>query len=547
MDTDVTLSALWELLANKYAEREAIHFMGRSWSFEELFEQGNTVAAALIELGIQKGDRVCVWMPNGMEWLAIDLGITRAGGVLVPLNTRYTANEVEYILKFAEVTTLFMVNQFHRTDYIDIIYTLCPELNNTRPGQLNSPRLPNLKNVICLGDEKPNGAFSFAEFIKIGRSKDMSRSLTERQESIRVDDPAKIFFTSGTTSFPKGAMLLQHLWKNMNSIAERIEIQPGDRVLVAAPMFYILGNLQLVFAPLLKGACVHPVERFDPELIFGTIDRNKCTILDGVPTMYQALLESRHSDRYDLTSLRTGRAGGAPMSLVLVNAIIERLHIPELHAIYGLTECTGVSTATHKGDLPQVLADTIGTPLPDTDVRIVNPETGKDLPTGETGELWIRGHMVTSGYMKQPEETKKVLTDGWFHTGDLMRQRAGGCLEFIGRSKDIIKRGGENVSPPEVENCISRHPAVDHVEVVGMPDEKFGEVGVAFVKQKEGMRTTEKEILDFCAAHLAKYKIPAHARFIEEFPQTATGKIQKFKLREKAVMDLQAKKEDQDG
>jgi len=366
--------------------------------------------------------------------------------------------------------------------------------------------------------------------------------LSARQRSIQADDPAKIFFTSGTTSFPKGAVLRQHLWKNMMAIAERIQIQPEDRVLVATPMFYILGNLQLVFAPLLKGACVHPVERFDPELVFQTVAGEKCSILDGVPTMYQALLESSRLDLFDLTSLRTGRVGGAPISLHLVHNILHRLHIPELHAMYGLTECTGVSMATHKGDPPEILAETVGTPLSETQVRIVDPETGEDLPAGQAGELWIRGAMVTSGYFKQPEETGKVLTDGWFHTGDLMRQRTDGYFEFIGRSKDLIKRGGENVSPPEIEACIFRHPDVEHVEVVGVPDEKYGEVGVAFVKPKEGHKTTEKEILDFCAAHLARFKIPARVLFIDEFPQTATGKIQKFKLREQAVPELKAGK-----
>lgn len=543
---DKTLCILWEELANRYSNLEAIRFQDKSLRYEELIEAGNRLAAALMEIGVEKGEHVGVWLPNRMEWLAIDIGISRAGAVLIPINTRYTADEVEYILRFSEVTTLFMIDQFQKIDYLNIIKRMCPDLETFHPGKIKSARLGKLKNIICLGSKIPKWAFSFKSLNDIGRNWKSNRSLLDRQKTIDVNDPAKVFFTSGTTSFPKGAVLLQHLWKNMKSIAERIEIQPSDKILVATPLFYILGNLQLVLAPLLKGACVCLVERFDPELIFETIEREKCIILDGVPTMFQALLESPHLERYHLASLRTGRVGGSPVSLHLIHDIINRLHIPELHAMYGLTECTGVSMATHKGAPPYVLAETVGTPLPDTEVRIVNSETGVDKPLNEIGEVWIRGHMVTAGYYKQPEETRKVLTDGWFHTGDFMRQRSDGYFEFVGRSKDIIKRGGENVSPAEVEACISKYPGVEHVEVVGIPDKKYDEIGVAFIKRKEGMEITEQEILDFCANHLAKFKIPAHVLFVNEFPQTATGKIQKFKLREQAVKDLEEKREDRD-
>lgn len=537
-----SLASLWEYLVNRYSNREAIRFDGHAWTYEELFERGERIAAALLDHGVAKGDRVCIWMPNCMEWLAVDVAIARAGAVLVPLNTRYTAEEVQYILKFAEVNTLFMVGRFHKIDYTEILLKICPQLAHTRPGKLDCANLPNLKNVVCLGEDKPNGAYSWDEFVASSGDTGLERNLSDRQRSIGPDDPAKVFFTSGTTSFPKGAVLSQQLWKNMNAVAERIQIQADDRVLVATPMFYILGNLQLVLSPLLKGAAVHPVERFDPALIFRTVQQDRCTILDGVPTMYQALLESKDLERFDLTSLRTGRVGGAPISLALVKEIIQRLHIPELHAIYGLTECTGVSMATHKGDPPEVLAETVGTPLADTVVKVVDPDSGRERSQGESGELWIKGHMVTRGYYKQPQETGKVLTDGWFHTGDLMRGRPDGYYEFVGRSKDLIKRGGENVSPPEIEACIVRHPAVDHVEVLGIPDAKYGEVGVAFVKLKEGANTSEADILDFCSGRLARFKIPAHVLFVQGFPQTATGKIQKFRLREQAINELSNEK-----
>lgn len=537
-----SLASLWKDLVDQHSNRVAVRFEGQFWTYEELFGLGERIAAALLNHGVRKGDRVCIWMPNRMEWLAIDIGIALAGSVLVPLNTRFTAIEVEYILNFAEVNTLFMVDRFSKINYTNILQKICPEVTNAYPRQLSCTRLPKLKTVVCIGEDKPSGAFSLDEYVAASKDAGLEHALTERARSIRPDDPAKIFFTSGTTSFPKGAVLRQDLWKNMNSIAERIQIQPGDRVLVATPMFYILGNLQLVLAPLLKGAAIYPVQRFDPTLIFHVIQRHGCTILDGVPTMYQTLLESRDLDRFDLTSLRTGRVGGARISLGLVNAITRRLHIPELHAIYGLTECTGVSMATHKGDPPEALAETVGTPLPGTDVQVVDSDSGRKLPQGKSGELWIKGYMVTSGYYKQPEETRKVLIDGWFHTGDLMRQRSDGYYEFIGRSKDLIKRGGENVSPPEVEACISRHPVVDHVEILGIPDKKYGEVGVAFIKLKYGAKASETDILDFCSDHLARFKIPAHVLFVDRFPQTATGKIQKFKLRDQAITELSTRK-----
>jgi fatty-acyl-CoA synthase len=321
----------------------------------------------------------------------------------------------------------------------------------------------------------------------------------------------------------------------MENIAKTINITPDDKIAVPTYLFYIFGNLQKVLCPNLKGASVVLFDRFDVEEILKTIEKEKCTILDGVPTVFNQYLSFPGFNRYTYGSLRTGRIAGAPTSAQLIESVIEKLHIPELHSMYGMTECTGATTVTQKGDPSEILSQTVGKALPGAETAIIDPESGQKLGMNEDGELLVKGHLVLKEYYKKKTETEEAINpEGWFHTGDLVRQRSDGYFEFVGRIKDIIKRGGENVSVAEVENTICGHPAVLQCEVVGVSDAKYDEVGMAFVILREGMSCTSEEIIAFCRKRLSSFKIPKYVEFMEEYPVTATGKVQKFKLRELA-------------
>jgi fatty-acyl-CoA synthase len=537
-ETELTLADKVDQWAVTYKDNIAVKFKGESISYSEFRGRVRQLARGLIEIGVKKGDKVCVWLPNGIDWIVADYAITYMGAVLVPLNLKYTTPEIEHVFSLADISTVIMMDVYWKENAVDKIYELCPEAKDSEPGRTQSERFPELKNLICQSESTYSGMYKYSDVLAKGDKGKDDDVLDQHKSAIGVEDTAKIFFTSGTTSFPKGVVLTHKLWRNIVNLVDVMQITEKDIMANAVPTFYILGNLQQVLSSLLAGATIVPIEVMDPAVMLETIEKEKCTIFHGIPTLLMALVEHPDLEKYDVSSLRTGGMGGAPFTADLVRDVQEKLHIHEIHTGYGLTETTAVNMLTRKGDSPDMIATTIGKAVPGMEVKIIDPETGKEVPDGTVGECVIRGDVVMNEYYKRPEETAKVIRDGWFHTEDLLMRREDGYYEFAGRIKDIIRRGGENISVSEVESVVGEHPKVAQAELIGLPDPRYEEVGMLFVRLQQDESCTEEEIREFCRERLAKYKVPQYVQFISEFPLTATGKVQKYVLKEMAIKEM---------
>ena len=526
-----TLAGLIDRAAKKFGQSEAIVHEGRRMNYEELHDRSQKLAKGLLKLGMTKGDKIAIWMGNCPEWEFCEYAIFKAGGVMIPLNTRFKLEELAYILGQSDATTLIMEESFLGIDFVDMINELLPRLSDTPKGKLNSTEFPFLRQVICKSDETHAGIFRLEEILDLGDGVENDR-LMERQRAIRTDDIVCIPYTSGTTGFPKGVMTSngQYL-KEVHDIAARMGIRPGDRFCTPTPFSFNFGN---VFGPLMAtmfGGCTVPLASFDPGKVLETIQDERCTNMMGTPTIYIEMLKHPEFQKCDLTSLRTGVIGAAPSPVKLIEDIIDKMGIKGLVAAYGMTENSGATTVSRVGSPSQVIATTVGEALPDVEIKIVDPETGNEMGRGEQGELCTRGYLVMKGYYKMPDETAKVIEpDGWFHTEDLGIITEEGNLKITGRLKDMFISGGTNVYPAEVENYLFKHPKVRQVSVVGIPDPKMGEACMAFIILNHGEKSSSEEIIEFCRGKIANYKIPRHVKFVEDFPQNAMGKVQKFKL-----------------
>ena len=541
-----TLGGLIDRAADKYGKSEAIVFEGQRLTYEELHKQVDNLAKGLLKLGISKGDKIALWMSNCPEWEVCEYAIFKAGGVMIPLNTRFKLEELAYILGQSDATTLIMGDRFLGIDFMEMIYELIPQLKDTPEGQLDVTRFPHLKNIICKSGKTYKGIFAFDELLDSGNALD-DEALAERERMIKGEDVVCIPYTSGTTGFPKGVMTThaQYL-KEVNDIAGRLTIKEDDRFCTTTPFSFNFGNF---FGPLMAtmlGGCVVPLDYFDPEKVLEVVEKERCTNIMGTPTIYIEILRHPKFDRHNLTSLRTGVIGAAPSPVQLIEDIIAQMGVRGLVAAYGMTENSGATTVTTVGDPPEVIATTVGRPLPDVEIKIVDPETGRELEREQQGELCTRGYLVLKGYYKMAEETAKVIDDdGWFHTEDLGIITKEGNLKITGRLKDMFISGGTNVYHAEVENFLFKHPKVKQVSVVGVQDSKMGEVGMAFIILKQGEKSSPEEIIEFCKGKIANYKVPKHVEFVEEFPLTAMGKVQKFKLKETGEAKLSMETSDQ--
>lgn len=541
-----TLGDLIDRAADKYGKSEAIVFEGQRLTYEELHTQVDNLAKGLLNLGISKGDKIALWMSNCPEWEVCEYAIFKSGGVMIPLNTRFKLEELAYILEQSDATTLIMGDRFLGIDFMEMIYELIPQLKETPEGQLESTRFPYLKNIICKRGKNYKGIFAFNEVLDSGNALD-DEALVERARTIKGEDVVCIPYTSGTTGFPKGVMTThaQYL-KEVNDIAERLTIKEGDRFCTTTPFSFNFGNF---FGPLMAtmlGGCVAPLDNFDPGKALEVIEKEKCTNIMGTPTIYIEILRHPKFNRHKVTSLRTGVIGAAPSPVQLIDDIMSKMGVSGLLAAYGMTENSGATTATRVGDPPEVIATTVGKPLPDVEIKIVDPETGKALEREQKGELCTRGYLVMKGYYKMPEETAGVIDeDGWFHTEDLGIITKEGNLKITGRLKDMFISGGTNVYPAEVENYLFKHPKIKQVSVVGVSDSKMGEVGMAFIILEQEKKSSSEEIIEFCKGKIANYKVPRYVEFVEEFPLTAMGKVQKFKLKETGEMKLSMETSDQ--
>ncbi|HET6607895.1 MAG TPA: AMP-binding protein [Rhodopila sp.] len=517
-----------------------VHQQSVQWSWAELGRRVDAFAAGLVALGLKPGDRIGIWSPNNAEWIITQFATARAGLILVNINPAYRLAEVEYALNKVSCAALITATQFKTSDYIGMINTLAPELASSAPGALHAERLPHLRAVIQIGGQAP-GTFAFDDIPRMGGAAEAER-LRDLASVLQFDDPINIQFTSGTTGLPKGATLTHHnILNNGLFIGEVMHYTEADKVCIPVPMYHCFGMVIGALACLTHGsAIVFPGEGFDPLVTLETVAAYRCTSLYGVPTMFIAELDHPEFKRFDLTSLRTGMMAGAPCPIEVMRRCIRDMHLTELTIGYGMTETSPVSTMTRIGDSLDLQVSTVGRPMPHVEVKIIDAE-GRVVPTGVTGEFCTRGYSVMLGYWDDEAKTAEAIDRGrWMHTGDLATMDEAGYCKIVGRIKDMVIRGGENIYPREVEEFLYRHPAIQDVQVFGIPDPRFGEELCAWVKIRPGETLTEEAVKAFCKDQIAHYKVPRHVRFVEEFPMTVTGKMQKFLMRAAMVEELGA-------
>jgi fatty-acyl-CoA synthase len=518
-----------------------VHRQGIEWSWAELGRHVDAFAAGLVALGLKPGDRVGIWSPNNAEWIVTQFATAKAGLILVNINPAYRLAEVEYALNKVGCAALITATAFKTSNYIGMIGTLAPELAASAPGALNARRLPDLKAVIQIGDQAP-GTFAFADIASMGGPAERQR-LRDLEAVLQFDDPINIQFTSGTTGLPKGATLTHHnILNNGLFIGEVMHYTDQDKVCIPVPMYHCFGMVIGALACLTHGsAIVFPGEGFDPLATLETVATYRCTSLYGVPTMFIAELDHPDFEKFDLSSLRTGMMAGAPCPMEVMRRCVASMNLTEMTIGYGMTETSPVSTQTLIGDSLERQTGTVGRAHPHIEVKIIDAE-GRVVPRGVTGEFCTRGYSVMLGYWAEEEKTAEAIDKaGWMHTGDLAVMDDDGYCKIVGRIKDLVIRGGENVYPREIEEFLYRHPAIQDVQVFGIPDPRYGEEICAWVKIRPGAVLTEDEVKAFCKDQIAHYKVPRHIRFVEEFPMTVTGKMQKYLMRAAMTEELAGK------
>jgi fatty-acyl-CoA synthase len=536
-----TVGGALDLAAGSFPDSDALVYVERGlrYSYQELNRSCRDVAVGLLAMGIRKGDHVAIWANNVPEWVILQFATAKVGAVLVTINTAYMAHELEYVLRQSDATTLFLVEQFRGTSYVDVLDEVVPELVESQPGRLSSQKLPCLKNVVLLGDASHPGAYRFSDIAGM-YSADGLADLERVEAGLQANEVINMQYTSGTTGFPKGVMLTHaNVVNNGFAVGECMLLTPKDRVCIPVPFFHCFGCVLGVLACVTHGAAMVPVETFVAAKVLEAVQAERCTALHGVPTMFIAELAELDGGDYDLTSLRTGIMAGAPCPVEVMRRVMEEMHASEITIAYGQTESSPVITQTRTEDPIELRVRSVGRALPDVEVKIVDPATGAAVASGEQGELCTRGYLVMRGYYKMPKETAEAIDDEkWLHTGDLAVMDDNGYCRITGRIKDMIIRGGENVYPREVEEFLHGHPAILDVQVFGVPDLKYGEEVAAAVILKEGAALTAEELRDYCRARVAHHKVPRYVQFVSSYPVTASGKVQKHRLREIAVREL---------
>lgn len=530
---DYTLGDILEKWAFENPDKEFIVYPDRDlrFTYSGFNERVNNLAKGLIYIGVKQGDKVGIWAKNVPDWITFMFAISKIGAVFIPINTAYKQSEIEYLLRNSDIHTLCLVEGYRENDYIGDIYELIPEIKIHRRGNLDSAKFPMLKNLIFIGQQKHRGMYNTPELLLLGNHVD-DIDLEIAEEKIGCHDVVNIQYTSGTTGFPKGVMLSHHnILNNSYSVGQCLRYTSNDRLLVCVPLFHCFGYVLAVCAIIAHGGTLVIVEEFDPLIVMASVQKEKCTALYGVPTMFFEELNHPMFGMFDLSSLRTGIMAGSSCPVGLMKQVMTLMHMREVIIVYGLTEASPGVTATRTHNPPELRASTVGFELPNVEVRIVNPETGRDCSDGKQGEIWCRGYNVMKGYYKDEEATCKAIDDGgWLHTGDLAVKIPEGFYRITGRIKHMINRGGENIYPLEIENYLYGMPQIEVVEVTGIPSPKYGEHVGAFIKVKKGESITEEEVLDYCRGKIARFKIPKYIFFISEFPTTPEGKVQKYKL-----------------
>lgn len=537
---EATVPAFLADVVRRHGEREAAFFRatGDRWTYARFAEKIDELAAGLLALGVGKGDRVAIWSPNRPEWLLTQFATARIGAILVNINPAYRTHELAYALNKVATSTLLLAPRFKTSDYAAMIRELAPELATCAPGALASARLPNLRNVIELSDEPGPGAFGFSQVTAMAGA-DAAARLDAVTAGLSPNDPINIQFTSGTTGDPKGATLThRNIVNNGVSVARAMKLQAGEKLCIPVPFYHCFGMVLGNLAAISEGVTmVFPSEAFDPLETLRAIHDERCNGVHGVPTMFSTMLDHPKFERFDLSSLRTGIMAGAPCPEPLMRKVMERMHCREITIAYGMTETSPVSFQSSTDDPVDRRCGTVGRIQPHVECKIVG-EGGRTLRVGEKGELLTRGYLVMQGYWDDPERTAEALREGWMHTGDLAIIDEEGYCRIVGRIKDMLIRGGENVYPTEVENFLLTHPDIAMAQVFGVPDEKMGEEVAAWIVPRAGATPTPEAIRDWCRGKIAHYKIPRYVKMVESFPLTATGKAQKFRMQEAMAEEL---------
>ena len=525
-----TIGMFFDRQVERYREREAlvVRHQNVRWSWGELGRRVDDLAAGLMTLGLERGDRVGIWSPNTSEWTLAQFATAKAGLVLVNVNPAYRRAELEYAMNKVECKALILAPALKTSNYLEIV-----------DGLVKDAKLPLLKHIIRLGSDRTPGMLNFDDVAQAGGNAEKAR-LAELAPKLQFDDAINIQFTSGTTGYPKGATLSHHnILNNGYFVGEGLKLTENDRLCIPVPLYHCFGMVMGNLGCLTHGSTmIYPAEAFDPLATLQAVSEERCTALYGVPTMFIAQLDHPQFDSFDLESLRTGIMAGSPCPIEVMKRVQSRMNMHEVTIAYGMTETSPVSTQCATDDPLERRVSTVGQVLPHIEIKIVDSE-GMAVPRGTTGEFCTRGYSVMKGYWNDPEKTAEAVDPGgWMHTGDLAVMDDAGYVNIVGRLKDMVIRGGENVYPREIEEFLYSHPKVQDVQVIGVPDQKYGEEICAWIKLREGQTATPEEIREFCKGQIAHYKIPRYIEFVPEFPMTITGKIQKFVMREQTIGKL---------